>query len=276
MISLYFGIIILLFLIVIFILISCMKSNNYSTKKWKLKKLSSKGQLPVDNHINHYRPYNKNDKLNYLGIFNINDNHDYVLNVTSNDYYEVCVYKYPSWDIKYSETNIKNLHLGFLENGNYVCIVHSLGKINGYLENISKEHKIVPSSTTHINGTSSLYDKVDIVYEHICKLMKKRNLNPIDIDYSSITIDKWPKMVYTKIESLKINSDCNTLVIICTDIYPIKIECEGQIIDIKMEKHENNLCSYTLSGNKEYEITQIHTNISENSVCLPFYVYSFN
>lgn len=242
-------------------------SNN---REYKLHKMSDTGPNPVNDGIYHYIPLMSTTDT--MGVFKVDSQYDYILNVSSVDYFEVCIYKYPSWKIIFSDTNIKELHLGFLSKGNYSLIVHSIDKVKGVLKQINKNKSKKPKKSLHKKGTSNLYNYVAEMYSDIATIQRNKGLRSINKDFTSNHINSWPKMKYTKIEQLEITPECKEAIIVCVDKNLLKIIGNNEP---KLIAQYNNLCAYSIPGNQNYKITHIHMDIEEDEEHLPFYVYCF-
>lgn len=267
-ISIFIGIIVIL---IIIILLWSMKKPKPSVNKWPLEYISSSGPITIDSTLKHYRPYNSHNPSNYYGIFKIDTANSYKLTVSSPEYYEVCIYNYPKWDIVYSETNICEILLDSLCPGEYVIMIHSLCEVKGSLSKRINKNKNLPESRYHYNGNSSLYDEVSVMYTEIVNIQSNFDLTPCKEDYTSQPLIKWPLMKYTKEEVLKFNPKSDIAIVIVSKHPKVK-GCENGTLLAQSD----NLEAYQLPGNQIYTITQVHTNINIEDEVLPIYAYTFN
>lgn len=265
----YIAIIIVIIILIIIIYYSTRK--NQKKSKWPLVYISSSGPAHIDSCLNHYRPYNCNNSSNYYGIFKITSKNAYKLYVSSSDYYEVCVYKYPEWEIVYAETNISEIDLDNLPLGEYTIMIHSIGEIKGSLEKTSKCNKPLPESRLHKKGNSELYDEVSLLYNDVSKLMGEEDLYPNIQDFTSDALKSWPKNLYTREEILKINPKCDYIIIIASKNNNLTFCTHENCI-----LQSDNLKAYKYPGNVSYVVHQVYSNINIDDEILPIYVYTFN
>lgn len=261
--------IVIIVVLLIYSLLRSMKNVKHaSSNKWPIELISSSGPIHIESSLKHYRPYNRDNPSNYYGIFKLQQNCGYKLTVSSSDYYEVCVYKYPHWDIVYAETNICEIDLDSLPDGEYTVMIHSLDEVKGCLTKTKKRAtKCFPEERLHNKGNSHLYDEASQLYDHVTQLHS--NLSPDKIDYTSEALTCWPKTMYTREEKLKFHPHCEVTVVIVPKNEYIKID--GEII-----AHSENMKAYQLPGNQPYDIRLIYQNINPEDDILPIYAYMYS
>lgn len=110
------------------------------------------------------------------------------------------------------------------------------------------------------------------MYSDIVTLLERRNLRPLNKDYTSETVESWPKMVHTRIEKLELIPDGSEAVIICADKNLLKVTGGSKP---RLIAQYEDLCAYIIQSGYNYKITHIHTDIDEEEVHLPFYIYCF-
>jgi hypothetical protein len=252
---------------------NCDPDYVYSSSKpnfVKLIPLSDKGPIPISSDIKHYI----NGGL--YGEFEITEKKSKKLLVISEEYYEITIYSLPNWNIVYSETDIHELDLSFLNFGHYSLIIHSLEDIKAKLFTIPYEVVSVPKSKIYNSGTDYLYQSIPEIYDEVLELLSLDNILPSSENYSSNQYNKWPYMLRTKIEKLDILPPCQHIVVIGADRTTINIKADVDNIVPKLLLNKNGIIAYQLPGNVNYNFNQINENLADDAHNLPFYIYGFN
>jgi hypothetical protein len=237
----------------------------------KLTALSNKGPIPLSDTMKHYL------SGGLYGEFEITEKKSKKLVIISEEYYEVTIYSLPEWNIVYSETDIHELDLSFLNPGSYSLIVHSITEIKAKLFSIKYDHKVTkPKSKIYNSGTEDLYNEVARVYDKIVEQLSENNLLPSSDNYSSDSDYKWPYMLRTQIEKIDILPTTKYIIVIGSNRHVINIKADVEEVEPIILYNEKGLIAYQLLGNITYSFSQINENIAEGEHSLPIYIYSFN
>jgi hypothetical protein len=176
------------------------------------------GKNSIDQPLLQYRPFDTQKLDDYYGIITVTDTQSGHLTVSShstNDYFEVVIYKYPTWTVAYAETNISELDLDFLEKGNYVIIVFAVEPVEGYFSIIAQNNRKRPVAKNHRLFQRKLANAKDenaerIIYNHICggsSELFRISSNPAYI---------WPGAIFTRVETLYFSTPIETTEIFIT------------------------------------------------------------
>jgi hypothetical protein len=150
-----------------------------------------------------FRPYNHKTPADYYGVFRVDKSSSATLVVSNTEgYHEVVVYKYPSWEVSYAETNINEVPMDFLENGDYVIAVFSPSlEIRGTLQTAPNTSRPRPKSRVHRVTSAQIAENRDITVAASVNALAPTGTREILRVFASET-SIWPKPVFTRIQTL--------------------------------------------------------------------------
>ncbi len=156
---------------------------------------------PVDLFV--ARPYSADMPNDYFGVIEITETAAAAVHTSTTDgYFEVVVYEYPSWNIVYAETCVSELPLDFLDPGMYTVLVFSAvpasGKLVHHRRNRARER---PQPRAHRSFSRDIAmlrdDAIESVITHNAPEGHARILCQV-----AAPVSRWPAPVYTHMESL--------------------------------------------------------------------------
>lgn len=181
---------------------------SYSLSKLQLPSLQSPESENVtaassEAPITIFRPFNQSLPSDYYGVFKVDRTNSATLIVSNSaGYHEVVVYKYPSWEIAYAETNISEVPMDFLESGNYVVAVFSPSKeIEGALNLTKNTMRPEPKSKIHRVTSTQVAENRDIAVAASVNALNPTGTREILRMHAS-DLPIWPKPVYTRVQTL--------------------------------------------------------------------------